>query len=322
MKILAIRGDESRGTDVKTILERLGGYNAAGLRFTEKRYLYYFTDTEDEFFKNLIQFDDISDVIVDDFVIFTIDEFKEKFIFNVGDLVRLGEYGETYTITKMKWDFTLGEVVYEVNGDWYRHYDLVIPCEKKRSEIPNTRPKKEGEEKSLLAALIEHFRTTPKDELEREWNEHNELDEIGPTVEEYIAFVESIKKQSKYPKTYEECCKIVGANPYIRLMYDLSDGQNYPYDIENLQHYENIRRLLICRTAYWKIAGEQMRLGKTWKSDWNDCKDKFCITIFKNKPIFDESQYINRVLAFPTEEIRDIFYENFKDLIENCKELL
>lgn len=46
MKILAIRGDESRGTDVKTVLERLGGYNAAGLRFTEKRYLYYFTDTK------------------------------------------------------------------------------------------------------------------------------------------------------------------------------------------------------------------------------------------------------------------------------------
>jgi hypothetical protein len=30
----------------------------------------------------------------------------------------------------------------------------------------------------------------------------------------------------------------------------------------------------------------------------------------------------NYLLDFPTEEIRDTFYENFKDLIEACKELL
>jgi hypothetical protein len=30
----------------------------------------------------------------------------------------------------------------------------------------------------------------------------------------------------------------------------------------------------------------------------------------------------NVVLSFPTEEMRDIFYENFKELIEECKELL
>lgn len=29
-----------------------------------------------------------------------------------------------------------------------------------------------------------------------------------------------------------------------------------------------------------------------------------------------------KALAFPTAEMRDTFYENFKDLIEQCKELL
>jgi hypothetical protein len=28
------------------------------------------------------------------------------------------------------------------------------------------------------------------------------------------------------------------------------------------------------------------------------------------------------ILLFPTEEMRDAFYENFKDLIEKCKEFL
>ena len=31
---------------------------------------------------------------------------------------------------------------------------------------------------------------------------------------------------------------------------------------------------------------------------------------------------VNVILTFPTEEMRDAFYENFKDLIEGCKELL
>ena len=30
----------------------------------------------------------------------------------------------------------------------------------------------------------------------------------------------------------------------------------------------------------------------------------------------------NSILSFPTEEMRDEFYNNFKDLIEQCKELL
>ena len=36
----------------------------------------------------------------------------------------------------------------------------------------------------------------------------------------------------------------------------------------------------------------------------------------------DKENYRNTVLAFPTKEMRDAFYENFKDLIEQCKELL
>ena len=30
----------------------------------------------------------------------------------------------------------------------------------------------------------------------------------------------------------------------------------------------------------------------------------------------------SRILSFPTKEMRNVFYENFKDLIEQCKELL
>lgn len=113
------------------------------------------------------------------------------------------------------------------------------------------------------------------------------------------------KKQPIYPKTYVKC--------YNVLDHKLCDDYVSGYKGELL---ENFQRLLICRDAYWKIAGD-------WKPDWcNENKLKYCIecsfgTIDKTRSIVNGC-----FLAFPTKEMRDAFYENFKDLIEECKELL
>lgn len=122
---------------------------------------------------------------------------------------------------------------------------------------------------------------------------------------------EFLTPKSKYPTTYKECCDILG----ICTMDN--DMQGYKWEI-----LIQLQEIIIARDAYWKIAGKEMGLGKSWEPDWSSCEDKFCITIFKNKQTFDDSQYISRILVFPTEEIRDTFYENFKDLIKECKELL
>ena len=80
----------------------------------------------------------------------------------------------------------------------------------------------------------------------------------------------------------------------------------------------NFQLLLIFRDAYWKIAGEQMGLGKPW--DPCDTKDKYILRRAKEEIL--KGYNISSVLEFPTEEMRHAFYENFKDLIEKCKELL
>ena len=136
-----------------------------------------------------------------------------------------------------------------------------------------------------------------------------------------------VKKKKEYPKTYEECCRIVNANPYIRLMYDLSDGQKYSYDADNLRLYESIRKLKICRDAYWKIAGEEMGLGKPWEPNFKQGEGiKYTILLANGEVIWNRQECIcttgSRILAFPTKEMRDAFYEVFKELIEECKELL
>jgi hypothetical protein len=92
--------------------------------------------------------------------------------------------------------------------------------------------------------------------------------------------------------------------------------------IEECNLYSSFIQLIRCRNAYWKIAGKEMGLGKPWKPDWDWREYKFCIgTIYDKIEKFHVGSQ-NYILAFPTEEMRDAFWENFYDLIEVCKELL
>ncbi|MBR5297454.1 MAG: hypothetical protein IKU29_06275 [Parabacteroides sp.] len=120
-----------------------------------------------------------------------------------------------------------------------------------------------------------------------------------------------VKKKHTYPKNYQECCDVLDVEPYSR-------SAGYKSDLITA-----FRNLLICRDAYWKIAGEEMGLGKPWKPDReDDTKGKYTIYTGCNEIEFSYSLVVNLILAFPSEKIRNAFYENFKDLIEQYKELL
>jgi hypothetical protein len=81
--------------------------------------------------------------------------------------------------------------------------------------------------------------------------------------------------------------------------------------------------LLICRDAYWKIAGEKMGLGKSWEPDWKNIDEKkWVISRYRGELDFGFNIEPFRIFAFPSEEMRDAFYENFDPDIEICKELL
>ena len=112
-----------------------------------------------------------------------------------------------------------------------------------------------------------------------------------------------VRKQ--YPKTYEECKLLLQTNCTIPSIPGYRE-----YEIALFQE------LLICRDAYWKIADN-------WKPHWNnDNQFKYIITCRRNNIIKDTYTAKNCIFVFPTEEMRDAFFENFKDLIEKCKEFL
>lgn len=120
----------------------------------------------------------------------------------------------------------------------------------------------------------------------------------------------------QYPKTYKECCDVL----------KIPNGERY-VDIDVPLDYNKLlsvfAKLLICRSAYWKIAGEQMGLGKPWEPEKAEIVYAICYDFYED--VIDVSVfnlYDNVVLCFPTEEMRDKFFENFKDLINETKELL
>lgn len=60
-----------------------------------------------------------------------------------------------------------------------------------------------------------------------------------------------------------------------------------------------------------------------WKPNWeNPDEPKFSIYFYSNTPTTSFSWSSQRVLHFKTKKLRDLFLENFKDLIEIAKPLL
>lgn len=138
--------------------------------------------------------------------------------------------------------------------------------------------------------------------------------------------VEFVKKQpDKYPKFYEECCEVLKIPTDGEIALAGNWGMEDDYIPKHLEILRKFSKLLICRDAYWKIAGEQMGLEKRWESNpSNDDQERYVIYNCQSEIVESRFWYAcaNVILAFPTEEMRDTFHENFKDLIEECKELL
>ena len=121
------------------------------------------------------------------------------------------------------------------------------------------------------------------------------------------------KKKPKYPKSIGECRQILerGSDEDVN-WYGI---QGYRFEL-----LEKLQLLLVCRDAYWQLAGD-------WKPDYDSGVDKFGIicyngVISKTGAMSHWERHSNKILEFPTIKMRDVFFENFMELIEECKELL
>ena len=75
--------------------------------------------------------------------------------------------------------------------------------------------------------------------------------------------------------------------------------------------------------ALWTLLSYRKAWIGNWEPDWKDLDaDKFVIVVNKNEITNDTRFFVSCPLSFPTEEMRDDFYESFKHLLEVAKPLL
>ena len=100
-KKLAIKGHPTRGKEVLEILEMLGGKNGL-LGGGNKNFIYYIKPSND-----YIMVEDINNCNLNEFTIFTLEEFLEKHPYKVGDKVQdkgSTSCGDIYIIENMVWE--------------------------------------------------------------------------------------------------------------------------------------------------------------------------------------------------------------------------
>lgn len=282
MANLAIIGHATRGNEVIEILEMLGGKNSTK----------YFGDDDDAIYSiegQEIVIYELEWVKIDAFIVFTLEEFLEKFPYKVGDKVKVlaNMYCGVFDIQGMEWYCVSKVVKYNVHGYWLSAENLQAYKEEDMEEKNNDN-------------CIKWDLPVGYELQDKEGNVIN------------TDTIKLVKKQPQYPKTYEECCKVLGHNSVF------NDNRGYKWEL-----LCNLQKLLICRDAYWKIAGEQVGLGKSWEPDF-DNENEYKYGLFRLRNIiYKDATCINpTLLIFPTAEMRDAFKENFNDDIELCKEFL
>lgn len=284
---IAIKGNAERGNEIIELLEMMGGKNSE--HFTGRdsgRYYFIDDNTKCICSENAYEMEMCYNGV---YIFFSLRYFKDDYPWKVGDVVDVigREERRGLKIIKMQWGDAYNTMMYcldcgEDGYGWWRAEDIQY------TEYSDF-----------------------KADLNNAVNNNIEFDLTKYSYEVKDGKLIIEEKKSEYPTNYKECCDVLGLNTMD------NDAKGYKHFLV-IQFQE----LLIARDAYWKIAGEQMGLDKPWKPDWNWCEYKFCIGI-----IYDEIEKFNAgsqksMLAFPTAEMRDAFFDNFKDLIEQCMELL
>ena len=134
-------------------------------------------------------------------------------------------------------------------------------------------------------------------------------------------------KKKELPKTWEEFCN---NNPR-------REGEFYINDISEIREtsastggrYKNIdvnvlpsREYAEAMLALCKLIQLRDCYNDGWKPNWSDRSEKHCIFYSNgNVELFIRNSW-SCILVFKSRELRNEFYNNFKDLIEQAKLLL
>lgn len=330
---LGLKGHKTRAAEVIEILKMLGGNNRYTTIGGDDNSFYYIGDKYKTIWNSYIGPDEIKG-----YEIFSLEEFLEKFPYKVGDKVNVWVNHEHFSgpraelevaeIKSMRWNSARCEIAYrmkELTGEFYKSEIKGKVTDDEEQQIDPSIDYYKVVENELYEDIEKRKIEITMDTLFRAGITLEHLKECGCELPDGYHFTDEngnvidttkirlVKNAPTYPKDYIECCDVIGIS-----RHEVEIDIPRPYQ----QNMFNLFKLLICRDAYWKIAGEELGLNKPWEPDFSDDSPKYNIFKYENKITLSDNNWSNRILVFPTLEMRNAFYENFKDLIEQCKELL
>lgn len=141
-----------------------------------------------------------------------------------------------------------------------------------------------------------------------------EIDKEKSTFES-IVFKE-IKK--RLPKNWEELDRVQGY--YIQSNSRVNQSSVSATD-ENTNVFAT-KEQAEAAVAMAQLSQLMKVYNNGWKPDWNDDEFKYCIYFIGNDIREESLQNSRTFLSFKDEEIRNLFFENFRELIEQAKPLL
>lgn len=154
-------------------------------------------------------------------------------------------------------------------------------------------------------------------ELKIEVPQGYEIDKEKSTFEK-IVFK---KVEKELPKSWEELDIVKGF--YVDSLSKIAGtGEETCAEEYNRNTFPTKEEAEAC-IALAQLCQLRDRYNDGWKPDWDSMSEtKYVLEISRN--IVVKNFYGNRhkILAFKTEELRDKFLENFRDLIETAKPLL
>lgn len=133
-----------------------------------------------------------------------------------------------------------------------------------------------------------------------------------------------VKKEIVLPKTWVEFCDLY---PVKRDEFYIENGstimqlncknRNFGSDKNILPSKEKAEAILaLCQLIQLRDC-----YNDGWKPDWKDDSNKYVIYFFGDEPTPTINFGCAKILAFKSRELRDEFFDNFKDLIEKLKPL-
>jgi len=185
--------------------------------------------------------------------------------------------------------------------EFNKMYQELVKQAEDKYKVKSEHPKTEEEAKDFAAKVLKIKEEIIVPDNCEAW------DDQGNVISTSKIIIREKKKE--YPKTYEECAKVLLDRASVR------NDLGYKGDL-----LVALQRLLVCRDAYWKIAGEEMGLGEPWEPSGNE----YCFVISRScgEVYLYSSAGDGEPFEFPTKEMRDAFKKNFDPDIEFCKELL